>query len=436
MKSISSRLAVIYAIAALLIALLQFAYNSYQDFSRQHNVLQQDIERIFDSTKGPAAQAIYDMNTINAQQILDGLKAYNYLLKATIYDELNQEFVSVNLESTPQTKTGTEAITHWLLGRVIESRKSTLQTQQYDSELGDLIIFFSWDIALQPYYANTISMLTSGLIRTFLVFLVIYFVTHLYITQHLNRIVHILQNIFSRPREQQNIRVPKIHKNTEIGMLIDVLNTTNTLRNDAEVALKNLNEELEQKVAERTKELQEANKKLKLQATLDSLTKVNNRRYFMELADKNLERCRRYNRPMCIMMLDIDLFKKINDEHGHKVGDEALIICAQTCLSTLRTTDILGRLGGEEFAILLPETTESEAEQLTRRLIQAMPKNESLQQKGIHMTVSIGLYQMNAQTESVEYALDRADAALYEAKNAGRDRYSINRINEDKLNAV
>lgn len=165
-------------------------------------------------------------------------------------------------------------------------------------------------------------------------------------------------------------------------------------------------------------------RELERQARIDMLTGLNNRRHFFELAERELARARRHDELLSALMLDVDHFKQFNDTYGHHVGDQVLQKLSAVCLRTLREIDIVGRIGGEEFAVLLPETGAVQARDTAERLRQALA-DASLQlapDTVLHFTVSIGVTGLVAEDISVDAMLKRADAALYTAKNAGRDR--------------
>jgi diguanylate cyclase (GGDEF)-like protein len=162
-------------------------------------------------------------------------------------------------------------------------------------------------------------------------------------------------------------------------------------------------------------------------ATIDPLTGLPNRRGFMEGCGRELERARRYGGTLSVLMLDADHFKRINDEYGHAGGDLALQHLAETLLGTLRATDVAGRMGGEEFAVLLPETDIAGARQLAQRIrmnIAAAPL--MMGHAPAALTVSVGVAPVpigkSPGTGPIELALKEADEALYRAKAEGRNR--------------
>lgn len=167
--------------------------------------------------------------------------------------------------------------------------------------------------------------------------------------------------------------------------------------------------------------------KLTHQAHIDYLTGVANRGYFMEQAEQELARSHRYSEDLSVFMLDIDLFKQINDKHGHKVGDAVLQKLALVCRETLRTVDVIGRMGGEEFAVLLPETDVVEATAVAERLREAIATDSILLDDGhsLAFTVSIGVIALRSKTDAIDGLLNEADKAMYRAKSTGRNRVCL-----------
>jgi diguanylate cyclase (GGDEF)-like protein len=159
------------------------------------------------------------------------------------------------------------------------------------------------------------------------------------------------------------------------------------------------------------------------QARTDELTGLFNRRYFLELGERELNRAKRYELPLSAIMIDIDHFKKVNDTHGHSVGDEVLREVSQRLTSHVRETDILSRYGGEEFAVVLPETGIEGAGVAAVRLHSSIRDEKMRTSAGeLPITISLGIAEFSKQIASIASLLDHADSALYDAKEAGRDR--------------
>jgi len=159
-------------------------------------------------------------------------------------------------------------------------------------------------------------------------------------------------------------------------------------------------------------------------ASTDVLTGVHNRRNFLELCETEVLRAQRYKNNLSLIMLDLDFFKNINDTYGHAIGDEAIKSMSFLCLQTLRTTDILGRIGGEEFAILLPETDLESALNIAERIRQTAEEftfDTETDDIG-KFTASFGVTTINSEDRTPDDMLKRADIALYEAKESGRNR--------------
>jgi len=158
-------------------------------------------------------------------------------------------------------------------------------------------------------------------------------------------------------------------------------------------------------------------------ATTDPLTGLLNRRSFFDRGMAELRKARRAGQPACFLMLDVDHFKKINDTYGHKTGDVVLKALADKLSAALRPGDLAGRLGGEEFAVLLPETTLDAALIAAQRLCDGIAQMEVRPEDQIvKFTVSIGAADFEKDALTLQPAMDRADAALYRAKAEGRNR--------------
>jgi diguanylate cyclase (GGDEF)-like protein len=158
-------------------------------------------------------------------------------------------------------------------------------------------------------------------------------------------------------------------------------------------------------------------------ATTDGMTGIYNRRHFLNLADREWTRARRYGRPISFLMIDIDYFKSINDNFGHQVGDEMIVHLANLARDCKRECDVLARIGGEEFALLLPETDLPQAQVVAERLrSEVAAKSLVVASHSIPATVSIGVATLVAAMSDISDLMKAADQALYDAKHSGRNR--------------
>ena len=170
-------------------------------------------------------------------------------------------------------------------------------------------------------------------------------------------------------------------------------------------------------------ELLRVNDELRVQARFYALTGCANRRHFLEELDNELKRSARFGSPCALAVLDIDHFKLVNDKYGHATGDMLLKNFALTVTNCLRSSDFLGRFGGEEFTLLMPQTTIVGALELAERIRHAVECSSVLSdQADVRVAVSIGVVQWRGGEDTVETLIARADDVMYTAKHAGRNR--------------
>jgi diguanylate cyclase (GGDEF)-like protein len=161
-------------------------------------------------------------------------------------------------------------------------------------------------------------------------------------------------------------------------------------------------------------------------ARTDALTALLNRRALMEVGLASFANAVRHDRPFSVVMLDVDHFKRTNDRWGHSAGDVVLVGVADTVRSVIRTADLAGRIGGEEFAIFLPDTDAPGAVALAERLRLAVSDHQAeYEGQAIAITISLGVAERTPQDDSLEPIMRRADTALYEAKKNGRNRTRV-----------
>src|SRR5215471_7540674 len=182
---------------------------------------------------------------------------------------------------------------------------------------------------------------------------------------------------------------------------------------------------LQQSLTRNVDELKATRDRLARLASTDALTGVYSRRWWFDLAEKEFSRSRRYDRVFSLLMADLDWFKQINDTYGHEAGDRVLNQFGTMLRRTCRDSDVIGRLGGEEFALLLPETRSGAAQHLASRITEgcrSLVLDASAEE--VSCSCSVGVTEVRPHDERLDNVLTRADQALYAAKRAGRNRWT------------
>jgi diguanylate cyclase (GGDEF)-like protein len=169
---------------------------------------------------------------------------------------------------------------------------------------------------------------------------------------------------------------------------------------------------------------------LEERATRDSLTDLFNHREFHRLLDEETERAQRYGRPLCVLLIDVDDFKRVNDRFGHPVGDRVLRLLANTLREATRRVDVVARPGGDEFAILLPETSSAGGQVIAHRLTQAVAEHPFWLPDGgaLHIEISLGLAFFPEDASTAEALVEVADRRLYAAKHGNAHGLTVERI--------
>ncbi len=181
------------------------------------------------------------------------------------------------------------------------------------------------------------------------------------------------------------------------------------------------------KMQELINDLRKSQEELKLLASIDPMTKLYNRRYFAEISKHVVSLSKREKTITTIIMIDIDKFKNINDTYGHEVGDKVIIYLSKKLKELTRESDVVCRYGGEEFVILLPETSTEGATIIANKIREEIQSLYLIVEKNqkIKYTISLGISQVKIYDKNIESALRRSDDALYKAKNNGRNQVCI-----------
>ncbi len=248
-------------------------------------------------------------------------------------------------------------------------------------------------------------------------------------SEHLDReIREEIERVGQRLQESDDLQDLKQSVSRHLESIGQAVGRFRTQESERERALSEQLEAMQEKVAAmeaHSEQMQEQVRKERLRAMTDLLTELPNREAWQERLSFEYNRWQRYSHPLTIGVLDIDLFKRINDSYGHKAGDRVLQLVAREFRDRLRTTDFVARCGGEEFVVLFPETEPSDARAVVDKLREHVGKLPfHFRGEPVTVTFSAGLAGFIA-GDTEESVFDRADRALYQAKDAGRDQVMI-----------
>ncbi|MEX5668092.1 diguanylate cyclase [Pseudomonas neuropathica] len=305
----------------------------------------------------------------------------------------------------------------WTAGNGFLTSMVTVPTPSSTALSWSIAVRQPLETALQPARLLMYKLLLLGVVAAVLFGLVAYYLA-LYLSRPIEQLAHSARQVQNKqPGAQFPLQHP-VREIAQLGQSIDAM-TQSLLNKERE--LQEANASLEATVAQRTAALTQANAELLSLATHDSLTGVHNRRRFDEKLTEYTLLFRRTGRPFSLLLIDADHFKRINDTHGHAVGDEVLQQLAQLIQNSLRTTDFVARYGGEEFAVLLPEIAQPDTPEVVAEKIRAAVAEADFPAVG-NVTVSIGVGLADPADNNHSALIKRADQQLYQAKAAGRNQ--------------
>lgn len=288
--------------------------------------------------------------------------------------------------------------------------------------LGTVTLYSNDQLVFERLKYGFILILVNSIIKTFMLWFIIYFFINKYLGKPLKEFTFKIHQQDTQSPKTIDLAINWTDKN-ELIILKDSYNQMIESVNKHQRELLELNQELDEKIKSRTHDLQLAKEKAEHLAYKDPLTHLYNRRAFFEYGQKLINQTAQHSASLSLIMIDIDFFKKLNDHYSHALGDQALIAFADTLTSNLRQSDIIGRLGGEEFAVFLPNTDEENAitiAETLRILISqiTLPHEQSI----VQFTASLGVVEATQATPTVDSILAQADKALYYSKHNGRNR--------------
>lgn len=280
----------------------------------------------------------------------------------------------------------------------------TLNKQEY------IVIFADYEKITEPYLSQTFKLLLTFIIIAFLMFPIMIYLSGI-----------IIKPIYNLVKQSIKIKNRKYNDVSQIeSPILEIALLSASFENMAQ-SINSYQNSLEEKVKQRTEELLVKNAELLRLSITDNLTKLYNRVKLDKSLQEEMNRSLRYNTNFSIILLDIDYFKKVNDNFGHQVGDEVLIESAQILSKNIRNVDILGRWGGEEFLVICPETKIEDAIKVASHINEAI-KLHKFSTYPNTVTMSLGVASFNKDIKNIDDIILNADKALYQAKEEGRDK--------------
>ncbi|GAB4356998.1 MAG: hypothetical protein Kow006_24500 [Gammaproteobacteria bacterium] len=379
--------------------------------------LRRELDLLGTAYRNPLMEAVWNLDQSQIHSLLSGL--------ASLPSVCGVRLVSDGLAEGELIRGGVEGgITHTvpLAIPLIPPR-----------EVGVLTLYAHRAILLQRLKVSYLVLLANAAIKTVALWLILVWFGRRLISRPLARLERQMDAMHLSRIEEDRRKVARMaewfrkhHPEDELGSLaVRFAAMTDSLA-DSKASLDDLHKHLESKVRERTTELdqlnrllREKNEALERLSTTDALTGISNRLALERILEQEIRRAERYNHPLCVILLDVDHFKQINDRWGHQVGDRVLQEVCRVITERLRATDVLGRWGGEEFLIVAPNASPSSALGLAEALREKLAAHDFGVGRSVSASFGISTF---VPGDTVERLLNRADEALYRAKHRGRNR--------------
>lgn len=402
----------IYFAITIVVTLVQMGI----EYRHTRNMIYAELARVEQTFYPALSSALWELNYGQLKALQQGLVDLPLITAVKVVDAKGQELLKS--EAAPNKDVfGEISVKHRF--------KVSYRFSGEDVYLAEVTFVTSRAVVLERLEVGFKMILVSALIKSAALVLLFFWVFRRLLGEPLERLIAAVSSIDLASLGNRRIDLRQ-KKTNELSQLEQAFNhmlaalDAERIRHDAR--LEEMNKNLEAQVEKRTEELGEANRRLEQLVRTDALTGIANRRYFVEQAEVEIERARRGSLPLSLLMIDLDHFKAINDTWGHAAGDVVLQNFAEVAAGSLRVGDQFARLGGEEFSILLPNTSAEGAQDAAQRIVE-VARNQTVVCDGnsIRYTVSIGVAMMR-ENENLDVMMSRADAAMYRAKQQGRDR--------------
>ncbi|QEW08539.1 diguanylate cyclase [Nitrincola iocasae] len=406
---------VIYFCVACLITGIQFL----TEYLKTQDSILTELKQLEETVRGPVSTSLWQYDDKQLDVLIDGLVTMPIIEGVDIKDTQGNTIVYkrlYRLDSEPFSMFDTTADLSWTLnGKNIA--------------LGTMTLYSSSKVVLDRVWFGFVLIAITAIIKLSVLFGLFIWAFNRYLALPLKELMSQVDEVQLSHTLNKRITLSNF-ENNELNQLQEHMNTMLTrMEKDRQRLLndeKTKREWLEKAVTERTAELQMLNEKLKDIAAKDSLTGVLNRGNFFETAQHLFLLSQRQQSPASFILMDLDHFKRINDTYGHFIGDHVLIHFMQTIQGLLRKSDLIGRVGGEEFALFLPNAGIDEAYEIANKIRQAIKASTvEIDGKKVTYTVSQGIEAIGPEDHSIVQLYKRADVKLYQAKDKGRDCVEI-----------
>jgi diguanylate cyclase (GGDEF)-like protein len=402
----------IYLVVTCLITSLQFL----TEYVRTQNSIINELKQLEETVSGPIAANLWQYNQKQLDVLITGLVAMPIIVGVDVLDKHAESIVSKRTYvpgSAPLSIFDTQTDLYWML---------------HDKKIlmGSLTLYSSSQVILDRVLFGFTLIALTAIIKLSILFCLFVWAFNRYLAIPMQELMVQVKDVELSIDLNKRINLPHI-ENNELSQLQGYMNKMlAAIESDHDQLLKDekaKREWLEDAVAKRTEALQISNNKLKDLATKDSLTDILNRGGFFQTAQHLLMLSQRQKSDASFILMDLDYFKNINDTYGHFIGDKVLINFTQIIQSFLRKSDLIGRVGGEEFAVFLSDTGIDGAFQLADKIRKAIGNSPlEIEGKIISYTVSLGVDSSQEKDYSIDQLYKRADLKLYSAKGKGRNR--------------
>ena len=410
-------------LVGFLLALMQMTF----DYKNEQHSIDRQLQQVLETSSPAAAESLWTLSTDLANGVAEGLVSHPLIVEATI------ETITGTLLSHRSRAIDFKPKLVNLSFLFGAARMEVISLSYKENTVGYLRLKVDPFLARQEFLQRFMIILLAGLAKALILAAALGAVFYMTLTRPFKCYADWVKQIDPNDPEGWQQAPPQREHHDELRAFAESIFQRFVQARayflelkQTRSALKRLNQDLEDRVLTRTKELENALARAEHLATTDMLTGIPNRRSFMTQADQRHAEWLRHKRPYALLMMDMDNFKQINDTYGHPAGDQVLISTATALRQYTRCEDVIGRIGGEEFCVLLVGVSEVEAITLAERIRTELANLPVVfEGKSISVTASFGLVPPELLQENFDDVLKNSDQMLYQAKHEGRNRVCL-----------